>query len=507
MIDTQFLGHACLKFSGFRGALLCDPWLTTVPIYGNTAVKYPFLPHDQLHAALQASHVYVSHHHEDHFHIPTLDLFERDTTLLIPAFEYVRHTRAQSMLRTLERLGFRNVVALKSWETIELDLGEPLRLTLIPSAQSRWHDWENSGLILQSADWSALNLNDNLVDDPLLEEIRLRAGRPDAVFVQGFPSTEFPGSFDFSIREKIRIGRHKRGNVEQAELVIRKLAPRSVTPIACDIAWHRRTDLYRNYSDKPTPSQFGAILEKRGLLAQTRYVELGPADSFDVARLKARRPYGTLNYAGFRRRLRRKMLRFERLVNAYDAYVERRGFDARDLACLLADLRAYFPAVFPVSATVRIDFLIVDSAGATLARISFCVRGAEFTIGADEESGLPCDQEIIVPEPIWLETLGGRLLRRDLFNLCVNRQIKPFKPAVAWLRYFINYYFDFGDISPWVRISGRQPSTDNLPDMRSMRTGLAPRFSASELRDEYAEAPVSRIAHTTVLNSKCKSMS
>lgn len=491
MIETQFLGHACLNFRGPKGALICDPWLTTVPIYGNTAVKYPFLPHDRLAAALKATHIYISHHHEDHFHIPTLDLFARDTTIVIPAFEYMRHPRARSMLRTLERLAFSHVIALESWETIELDLGEPLRLTLIPSAKSRWHDWENSGLIVKSAHWTALNLNDNLVDEALLEEIRQRAGRPDAVFVQGFPSTEFPGSFDFSVREKIRIGRQKRGNVEQAEMVIRKLAPRSVTPIACDIAWHRRPDLYRNYSDKPTPSQFGPILSKRGLLAETRYIELGPGDSFDIARLEVERPYGSLNYAGFRRRLRTKMLRYEPMVRAYEGYVDRRGFDSQSLVPLLDELRSYFPAEFPVPATVRIDFVIVDAGAAPLARISFCVRGLELSIGADEEPNLPCDQEIIVPESIWQETLGGRLLRRDLFNLCVNRQLRPFKPAVAGLRYFINYYFDFGDISPWVRISDRQASSDNLTDMRSLRARLAPRFSSSELRDEY----------------KCKSMS
>jgi Beta-lactamase superfamily domain len=486
MIRTQFLGHACLRFSGTAGALICDPWLATVPIYGNTAVKYPFLPEEQLHPALDVSHIYISHHHEDHFHVPTLDLFARKTTVLIPAFEYVDHPRGRSMRRTLERMGFTSVIALESWQTVHIDLGEPLSLTLIPSAQSRWHDWENSGLILKSAAWTALNLNDNLVDDALLEQIQSRAGRPDAVFVQGFPSTEFPGSFDFSVQEKIRIGRQKRGNVDQAEMVIRKLAPRSVTPIACDIAWHRRGDLYRNYSDKPTPSRFGPILEKRGLLAQTRYLELGPGDSLDIAGLTVRRPYGRLNYAGFRRRLRKKMLRFDELVAAHDDFALRRGFDPASLPRMLEELRRYFPGAFPIAATVRIDFVIVDAAAEPLARIAFCVRGRELSITAGRDAGLECDQEIIVPESIWLECLGGRLLRRDLFNLCVNRQLKPFKPAVAGLRYFINYYFDFGDISPWVRISAPRDHSGNVEQMRTLRAGLAPKFRARELRDEYA---------------------
>jgi hypothetical protein len=493
MIQTQFFGHACLRFSGTRGALICDPWLSTVPIYGNTAVKYPFLPDEQLAHALDATHIYISHHHEDHFHVPSLDLYPRSVAVLIPAFEYAAHARAASMRRSLNHLGFNNVIPLKSWETISIDLGDPLTLTLIPSAKSRWHDWENSGLILKTSEWTAINLNDNLVDKALLAEIQMRADRPDVVFVQGFPSTEFPGNFDFTVAEKIHIGRQKRGNVDQADMVIRQLEPRSVTPIACDIAWHRSQDLYRNYSDKPTPSCFGPILGKRGLLARTKFIELAPGDSLDLADLTVQRPYGTLNYAGFRRRLRRKMTRYDGLVADYDAYAERRGFDPLALPHLLDDLRAYFPRTFPIAATVRIDFIIVGADAAPLARISFCVRGFEFSISDAETIDMECDQEIIVPESIWLETLGGRLLRRDLFSLCVNRQLKPFRLPIAGLRYFISYYFDFGDISPWVRVSGRQPPDGNLAGMRTMRTGLAPHFSAHDLRDEYTDASGTRV--------------
>ena len=123
MIETQFLGHACLRFAGSRGALVCDPWWATVPIYGNTAVKYPFFPRELTETALHATHLYISHHHEDHFHVPTLDLYSRDITVLIPAFEYMAHSRAASMRRTLEQMGFTSIIALKSWQTIEIDLG------------------------------------------------------------------------------------------------------------------------------------------------------------------------------------------------------------------------------------------------------------------------------------------------------------------------------------------------------------------------------------------------
>jgi hypothetical protein len=182
------------------------------------------------------------------------------------------------------------------------------------------------------------------------------------------------------------------------------------------------------------------------------------------------------------------MQRYDKLVAAYDDYAVRSGFDPVALTRLLAELSDFFPRLFPIEATVRIDFVIVRADAAVLARISFSVRGLEFSISQGEPPDLECDQEIIVPEAVWLETLCGKVLRRDLFSLCVNRQLKPFRLAVAGLRYFISYYFDFGDISPWLRVSERGLRADNLAGMRSMRAELAPRFLAPELVDEYKQA-------------------
>jgi hypothetical protein len=195
-----------------------------------------------------------------------------------------------------------------------------------------------------------------------------------------------------------------------------------------------------------------------------------------------------LNYAGFRRRLKEKMLRYAELVASYDHYDARRAYHRDAERRLLEELRAYFPREFPIDAEVRIDFVIQGLDGDCLSRISFCVRGRELAISADAETGMECDQEIIVPYPIWAECQGGRILRRDLFNLCVNRQLKPFKLAVAGLRYFISYYFDFGDISPWLGISTQNGPRDNLATMRAWRGDLAPSFAADHLRDEYQRA-------------------
>jgi L-ascorbate metabolism protein UlaG (beta-lactamase superfamily) len=481
VVRAFFYGHASLLFRGPRGALMCDPWFSTVPIYANSAIKYPFVAAELEPQALDVSHLYISHHHEDHFNVASLDRYARDVAVLIPEFEYAAHARGRSMAATLERLGFRNILRLRSWQRLEVDLGEKVALTLVPSAKGRWHDWENSGLLVETGDWSAVNLNDNVVDEALLAEIKSRAPRLDAAFVQGFPSTEFPGAFDFTVAEKIRMGRRKRGNTEEARKVIEGLAPRLVVPIACDIAWYRPEELYRNYSDKATPSRFAPLLAAQGLLQRTRFVELYPGDELHPASGAARRAFGEINWHGFRRRVRLKARRFQPLARAFDTYRSRDTLDGARFARFISDARAYFPARFPIDATVRIDLALLGGNGRVERRLAFTVDNGALKISerAPQETG--CDQEIMVPVAVWNECCGGRMLRRDLFGICLNRQIRPFRFEVAALRYFMSYYLDLGDISPWARTSGG----DNLPLMRQLDRELAPRFSANDLADEY----------------------
>jgi L-ascorbate metabolism protein UlaG (beta-lactamase superfamily) len=487
VIEIGFLGHASLLFKGAAGSLVCDPWFSTVPIYGNSAIKYPVVPAELEAAFHGATHVYISHHHEDHFHVPSLDLLSRDVAIYIPAFEYVDHPRGRSMERTLRAMGFTKVNPLVSYEQVELDLGEPVKITLVPSAASRWHDWENSGLIVETADWNAINLNDNLADSELLAEVRKRCDRFDVAFVPGSPSTEYPGAFDFTVREKISLGRKKRDEISQAKLIIEGLNPTYLVPIASDIAWHRPQDQFRNYSDKPTPTSFRKRLIAKGLVEPDRFIMLAPGDRLDPISGRVTALAGPIKYAGFRRRVREIGGRYGPLIDAHDRYQAEGVFDPGAYDALITALNAYLPPMPRPVERVRIDLLVVGAGGAPLRRLAVVADGRAVQVEDLPVDDHACDQEIVIPEGIWTETFGGKVLRRDLFGLCVNRQLEPFRLAVAELRYFITYYFDLGDISPWARISSPDALT-NQAEMRALATRFAPRFPLESLRRHY-QAP------------------
>ena len=160
------------------------------------------------------------------------------------------------------------------------------------------------------------------------------------------------------------------------------------------------------------------------------------------------------------------------------------AFDAAAYDALIGELNSYVPAFPRPVERVRIDLLVVGSGGRALRRMAVIAEGDAVTIQDLPVDDQTCDQEIVVPEGIWAETFGGKVLRRDLFGHCVNRQLKPFRPEVAALRYFITYYFDRGDISPWARISERDPLA-NRAEMLRLARDFAPRFPLQRLNRHY----------------------
>jgi hypothetical protein len=354
----------------------------------------------------------------------------------------------------------------------------------VPSAASRWHDWENSGIIVETADWNAINLNDNLADPELLAEIRKRCPSIDVAFVPGSPSTEYPGAFDFTVREKISFGRKKRDEISQAKLIIEEIKPTYLVPIASDIAWHRPQDQFRNYSDKPSPTSLAKRLIGHALVAPDRFAMLSPGDFLDPISGGVETLAGPINYAGFRRRLREIGSDYGPLIDAHDHYQHEGVFDPDAYDTLIAELDAYIPAVPRPAEPVRIDFLVTERGGRPLRRMGVLLEGQTVEVADRPIEDQACDQEIVVPEGIWAETFGGKVLRRDLFGLCLNRQLKPFRTEVAALRYFITYYFDRGDISPWVRIS-EPNATANQAEMRGLARNFAPSFPLQRLKRHY----------------------
>lgn len=102
-LTIQLHAHACLeiRYGGFT--LLTDPWLNGPAFFGAWA---PYPPPRTNGADLRPDVILITHEHSDHFHEPTLRLFDRRTPMLVPDFPNRR------LIRRLRDWGFTAVTAI-----------------------------------------------------------------------------------------------------------------------------------------------------------------------------------------------------------------------------------------------------------------------------------------------------------------------------------------------------------------------------------------------------------
>lgn len=70
-LRTSFIGHSCIQIRWGEINLLCDPWLSGT-VFNNSWELQP--PPDLTRVDLEGlTHLWISHEHPDHFHLPSLE--------------------------------------------------------------------------------------------------------------------------------------------------------------------------------------------------------------------------------------------------------------------------------------------------------------------------------------------------------------------------------------------------------------------------------------------------
>lgn len=166
------IGHAGLFIEGDGTTLLVDPWLSG-SCYWRSWWHYP--PSAEVRDEwLEPGFVYLTHHHFDHFHYPSLRRIHRSTKVLIPRFG------VDVMRGELDRLGFHDVT--------EMNHSETLRLTGGLSVTSYQYGFDDSALVVVGPSVVIFNLNDCKLRAPELAQLR-DAGQDRAA--QGWPEHRF----------------------------------------------------------------------------------------------------------------------------------------------------------------------------------------------------------------------------------------------------------------------------------------------------------------------------
>jgi UDP-MurNAc hydroxylase len=139
--------------------------------------------------------VYLSHHHFDHFHYPSMRRLDRRATVLVPKFA------VDVMPDEVRGLGFEHVVELPHGEVLELS--PDLRVC------SFQYGFDDSALLVESQGVVLADFNDCKVRGRALDEVLQTFGRPTFLFkshswAQGYPvryTSEDPAQLSLVSRE------------------------------------------------------------------------------------------------------------------------------------------------------------------------------------------------------------------------------------------------------------------------------------------------------------------
>lgn len=439
-LEITYVSHACLRIEGEFGSLLCDPWFLNEPVYSYVLWKFPaaVIPPDEVVHGLD--YLYITHSHEDHFHVPSIDHIPRDVQVLLPEYAHHSSLRAQLVERVLRGMGFSRIRKLQSWETYLLGGNTPL--TVIPSARSRGHDWENSGFVIEHHDCRMINMNDNVDDEELCAEIHQRFEDFDIGFIQTAGVTVFPACYRMPPAEKEERAQNKKENFSLHDRLIRMLHLKRVAPFAGDFGWLADEYFSYNWLGRSSPR----ILEKwiHQSYPDRQVTTLYPSDQWSM-KTEVVRNHPEIDWDDYVDEVRKLKQKFQRKVDAYTAWLE-----ASNRTQLRKRSRQRTELVNRWIKQEFIDFT---------ASFRISVEGEHsnfsFVCRADPERGFridwndagAVDQTIHVPERVWASVLEGKIMWGQYQWATQIEEHVPYRLDIGRLWYWMEYHVDLGNKS------------------------------------------------------------
>lgn len=457
-LKITFVTHACIRVDGAFGSLLTDPWILNEPIFNFSTWKFP--------AAVMAPEsltdvdfIYISHAHEDHFHVPSLHKFPRHLPILLPEYCWKPGLRAQTMERTLRDLGFYRVCKIKPWQTVKL--GGGAALTVIPSSPTKPQDWENSGFVLEQPGFRLLNMNDCPGDPEIYREIDGRFGAFDAAFVQYAGVSMFPGCYRLSEEEmRAAVERRRHGFVQQ-RLLIDNLRVSRLFPFAGDFGWLHDRMFHCNWTNRSTPTLFTDFVREAYPARDLEVVVMHPSDVWTPERGLVRN-HPEIDWSRYLEAIAAVKRKFQPKVERIEAWIE--DYDHRDLE---ARSRAYTAHVERWISRDGIDFsgcfrLFVEGPNANFG----------FYLAADPEErfrivwGEPpaaVDQTLYLREAVWAAVLEGKFMWNMVQWQGQNEQHVPFRPELGRFWFWLESHIDLNNRNPQALVERVQHPTIDVP--------------------------------------------
>ena len=264
-LSIHLHSHACLEISHEGFTLLTDPWLDGPAFLGAWA-QWP--APDASGADLRPDAILITHEHSDHFHEPTLRLFDKRTPIFVPDFPNER------LPRRLAALGFTDVHRVRFGERTRIR--KNWTLTAFEPASY----WNDAFLLVDVDGFRIFDINDAGVN----ARIARMVGPVDVLAVQfSAGASGFPWTWaHLGDEEKVELSRKAcEGKLQLVREATKVYGASSVLPFASHFAlWH------------PSHAHYASLMKRNTLedvkrtLADTDVdvIDLLPGDTWDVGK-------------------------------------------------------------------------------------------------------------------------------------------------------------------------------------------------------------------------------
>lgn len=435
-----YVTHACIKIKGNFGTLLTDPWILNEPVYAFTTWKFPAAVMSPQEVMQDVDYIYFSHPHEDHFHIPSIDLFPRHIKILLAEYSDYPGLRAQTMERTLRALGFYNIKKLKPFETLQL--GNDAKFTLIPAAKTKYWDWENSGFVLDHLGTKMINMNDCPADADVYQQVDKIFGEFDIGFIQYSGVSMFPGCFRMSMDEIREASTRRKHSWVQQRHMLEMLKVKRIAPFAGDFAWLDDRLYHCNWSNRSTPKLFEDFVKNNYPDKNIDVVIMYPTDTWtkEVGLTRNHPDIHWNHYLSYIDKVRNK---FTDKVTQLRSWLE-------SASCLELKERTqeYLDYLNKWMTKEYVDFnvnvkLQIEGQNANFAFYMRSSPDKGFFFSWDYTGDI--DQTLYVKDTLWAAVLDARVLLTNLQWAAQQEQHVPFRIEIARFWFWFENHADLNN--------------------------------------------------------------
>jgi UDP-MurNAc hydroxylase len=260
------VGHACLFIETGVETILVDPWLSGSCYWRswwhfppNTPIREEFLNPD---------YVYLSHHHFDHFHYPSLRRISRTARVLIPRFG------VDVMLHELAELGFNDVTEVEHGSVLKLPGG-----TRVASCQ---YGPDDSAFVVERDGVVLADLNDCKITGASARPLLRTFGPPTFFFKSHSFAQAYPNCYNFADPADAQY-MTREDFVATFIAEVREMRPKYAVPFASMVAFlHPESRPCNQYAVRPPEVVEAANASDTA--ADSKAVLMIPGDTWDSAK-------------------------------------------------------------------------------------------------------------------------------------------------------------------------------------------------------------------------------